>query len=455
MVSILCYLDTNVRTFAFDNQFFQMISTKNEPKSEATHKTEKSTQMKILIACKEFPHSRVIGGPIIIYNRMKHLSRNHIVSLAAFCHTGDEKYIPSVQPFCHDINLVPLPRKRSPFKAVWDFFTSPVPHYFLKIQGSQKMAHTIADMVKKDRYDVVIAEYSVMGQFIHNNPLLLPVHRVISVHECYYLARLKSFRHYGFGTAKLKEALNLKGLKRYEFDMYRKADKVLTLTPQGKQELLDIAPDLDIAIVPHGVDIEAFAFSLEPEEEKSIVFVGNYLHYPNVDAVLFFHQNIWHRLKSLVPDIKFYIVGQAPPLEITKLAVDESIIVTGKVEDISPYLRKSKVFICPVRLGGGFRGKILEAMSTGRPIVSTSLGAEGIPAENRENIIIADDAEAFVRGISDLMTDNRLYRRIQQKGRRLVEDTYAWEKGVDVLQDVLQTVVNKAPRQRDNTGRIT
>ena len=397
--------------------------------------------MKILIACKEFPHSRVIGGPIIIYNRLKHLSQNHLVSLVSFSKEGDERYIPSVESFCHDLRLLPLPPKRSPWKATRDFLFSPVPHYFLRVHGSQEMSVTIAEMVKKDEFDVVIAEYSVMGQFIHNNSALPPVKRVISVHESYYLSRLKDYHHYGWGLKKLREAINLKGLKQYEFDIYQSADKVLTLTPQGKQELLAIHPDLDIAIVPHGVDSDEFLFSPLEYEEKSVVFLGNYLHYPNVDAVLFFHKEIWPGLKSQVPGIKFYIVGQDPPPEIKAFSEDKSIIITGKVDDVKPYLKKGQVFICPVRLGGGFRGKILEAMAIGRPIVSTPLGAEGIPSIHGENILLAENPQSFIRSITDLLTDSDLFQKIQRNGRKLVEDKYAWAKGVEVLEEVLEELV--------------
>ncbi|MGB2765177.1 MAG: glycosyltransferase [Candidatus Aminicenantaceae bacterium] len=402
--------------------------------------------MKILFICKEFPHSKVIGGPIIIYNRLKYFSKkNHLVSLAAFSPEEEKKYIPSVKPFCHDLKLVPIPPKQSTFKTTWNFFTAPVPHYFLRVYGSQNMAKTIADMVQKDRYDFVIAEYSVMGQFIHNNPLLPAVRRIFSVHECYYLARLKAFHHNKFGPEKLKEAINLKGLKKYEFDMYRNADKVLTLTPQGKEELLEICPELDIAVVPHGVDVEYFSFSELEGKEKSLVFVGNYLHYPNVDAVLYFHKEIWPQLKSRLPEVKFYVVGQAPPPEIQNLSQDKSIIVTGRVDDVRPYLKKCRIFICPVRLGGGFRGKILEAMAIGRPIISTSLGAEGFPAVHRENIIRADTTEEFTQGILDLINDDRLYQKIRNNARQLVEEKYAWEKGVEIMEGVLEKMMAKKP----------
>lgn len=397
--------------------------------------------MKILFTCKEFPHAKIIGGPIIIYNRIKYLSKKNLVSLAAFIRDGEKNHIPSMEPFCHDLRLIPLPPKRSPLKVCWDFFISPIPHYFLRAHGSQEMAETIADMVRKDRYDFVIAEYSVMGQFIHNNSQLPPVQRIISVHECYYLARHKAFHLHKFGANKLKEAITLKGLKKYEFDMYKNADKVLTLTPQGKEELLRICPGLDIDVVPHGVDVEYYSFSEPQELEKSVVFVGNYPHYPNTDAVLYFHQEIWPRIKALIPEIKFYVVGQAPPPEIQNLSQDKAIIVTGRVDDVRPYLRKSRVFICPVRLGGGFRGKILEAMAIGRPIVSTSLGAEGIPAVNRENIILADHPEEFTQGIFDLMTDETLFKDIREQARKLVEDMYSWEKGVEVMERILEKMM--------------
>lgn len=401
--------------------------------------------MKILFACKEFPHSKIIGGPIIIYNRLKYFSRNHTVSLAAFFKEEEKKFIPSVEPFCHDLRLVPLPPKRSSLKVSWDFFTSSVPHYFLRIHGSPKMAETIADMVRKDRYDFVIAEYSVMGQFLHKNPLLPPVRRIMSVHECYYLARHKAYRHNRVGFEKLKEAINLKGLKKYEFDMYRNADKVLVLTPQGKKELLEICPELDIAVVPHGVDVENFSFSGLEEKEKAIIFVGNYLHYPNADAVLHFHSEIWPLLKSRLPEVKFYVVGQGPPPEVQNLSQDEAITVTGRVDDVRPFLKKGRVFICPVRLGGGFRGKILEAMAIGRPVVSTSLGAEGVPAHQRENIILADNPEDFAQGVEDLMTDDKLFERIRTNARKLVEEKYSWEKGVKVMEGVLEKMMKNTP----------
>ncbi|MCK4758476.1 MAG: glycosyltransferase, partial [Candidatus Aminicenantes bacterium] len=162
-------------------------------------------------------------------------------------------------------------------------------------------------------------------------------------------------------------------------------------------------------------------------------------------AVLHFHSEIWPLLKSRLPEVKFFVVGQGPPPEVQNLSKDKTITVTGRVDDVRPFLKKGRVFICPVRLGGGFRGKILEAMAIGRPVVSTSLGAEGIPAHQRENIILADNPEDFAQGVEDLMTDDKLFERIRTNARKLVEEKYSWEKGVKVMEGVLEKMMKNTP----------
>ncbi|MDH4258571.1 MAG: glycosyltransferase family 4 protein, partial [Candidatus Aminicenantes bacterium] len=127
------------------------------------------------------------------------------------------------------------------------------------------------------------------------------------------------------------------------------------------------------------------------------------------------------------------------------LSEDEAIIVTGRVDDVRSFLRKGRVFICPVRLGGGFRGKILEAMAIGRPVVSTSLGAQGVPVLQRENIIVADTPDEFAQGVLDVMNDDPLFERIRQKARKMVEEKYAWEKGVQIMEEVLERMLKERP----------
>ena len=364
--------------------------------------------MDILFICKTLPHEKVIGGPIIIYNRVRLLSRRHNVSLLSFVSPEEWDHVGTVARFCRDFRGVPMPVYDNPLRKARDFLFSPIPIYFLN-NYSPEMYEALRDMASNARYDVVVSEYSMVAQYLYRNPDLEGIKRVMSVHECYYLARRKAWRVQRFSREGLSALVNLKGLKRFEFDMYADADRVLVLTPEGKRELLDIRPDLKISVVSHGVDVEHFCVSGECVKEPAVMFLGNYPHDPNRDAVVWFHAEVWPRVREKVPEAVFYVVGKDPTPDLLAIARrDPSVMVTGTVEDVRPYFERSKVFVNPVRIGGGFRGKILEAMAMGLPIVTTSLGAEGVEAESGREMIIADEPAEFADAVVGLLRDDEM-----------------------------------------------
>ncbi len=401
--------------------------------------------MKILVVPKELPHARVIGGPIIVYNRIKYLSRHHRMGLASFIRDEDREYLGTIEPYLTELELMSYPRPRNTFRRLSDFFFSEVPPYMCNTKSSE-MRHTVADMTRRSSYDVVIAEYSVMGQYLYQNPgINSRTKRILSCHECYTIARKKVRDVYGiFSTKSLRAMLDLYRLERYEFAMYRDMDKIITLTPEEREESLRYAPDLDIDVVPHGVDTERFTPVPPEEQERSCAFLGNYPHDPNRDAVMYFIKDIWPQLKRTLPDIKFYVIGRSPTPDIVAAAEkDPDIVVTGTVKDVRDYLKKARVFVAPIRLGKGFRGKILEAMAMGIPVVATSLGAEGIPVDDMSNIAVADDVQTFVDRITRLLKDEELYGRVSRNARALVQKKFSWEKGVQILEEVLEKTVAK------------
>jgi glycosyltransferase involved in cell wall biosynthesis len=398
--------------------------------------------MDILFVCKTLPYEKVIGGPIIIYNRVRILSKNHNVSLLCFVAPDEWDNMQGVSSYCEDFQGVPMPSYDGSLRKVKDFFLSRLPVYFLN-NYSGEMYERLREMVGRNHYDVVISEYSMVAQYLYRNPDLAGIKRVMSVHECYYLARRKAWRVQGLSREGLSALFNMKGLRRFEFDMYADADRVLVLTPEGKRELLDIRPDLDISVVPHGVDVDYFKPRPAKAREQAVMFLGNYPHDPNRDAVLYFHAGIWPLIKEELPGARFYVVGKDPTADIEALArTDESVVVTGTVEDVRPYFERSRVFVNPVRIGGGFRGKILEAMSMGLPIVTTSLGAEGVNAENGRDMIVADDPEDFAAAVIRLLGDEGLRDRLGKKARELAVERFSWEKGVEDLERVLREVVD-------------
>jgi len=401
----------------------------------------------ILFLCKTLPHEKVIGGPILVYNRIRLLSRRHRVSLLCFVSEEERRHEDTVSRFCLDYRGVPMPGPRPAWRKARDFFLSPVPIYFLNARSPEMFA-ALREMVGRHRYDVAISEYSAVAQYLYRNPDLAGMKRVMSVHECYFLARRKAWRVQRFSREGLSALCNLKGLRRFEFDMYADADLLLTLTPEGKQELLEIRPDLRIEVVPHGVDVEHFCALGECEREQAVMFLGNYPHDPNRDAVLWFHGQMWPLVKKEVPEARFYVVGKDPTPDLLALArEDPSVVVTGTVEDVRPFFERSKVFVNPVRIGGGFRGKLLEAMSMGLPIVTTSLGAEGVEVRGGEEMIIADAPGEFAAAVARLLRDDGLCGRLGERARRLAEERFSWEKGVERLEDVLRELVEGKPRK--------
>jgi len=402
--------------------------------------------VRILFVVKEFPHSKVIGGPIIIYNRVKLLSEKHDVSLVAFA--ADEKGYSeeqreSVSMYCDDMRILPPPPGWSKLQKAKQFLFSKVPPYFWFCR-SEEMFEQIADMTGESDYDVVISEYSMVAQYLYRNPALDGIKRVMSEHECYYLARRKVFKMERCNKEGLTALFYMKGLKRFEFDMYADADRVLTLTPEGRDEMLAIRGDIDISVVPHGVDVDSFKPVEKPAGPPTVMFLGNYPHDPNRDAVMFFAEKAWPSIKKEVPAAKFLVVGRGPTPDMLELAKsDDSIEITGQVDDVRPYFARSDVFVCPVRMGGGFRGKVLEAMAMGLPVVSTSLGAEGIPARDDENMLLAESGEALAEATVKVLKDNELASRLGKAGRDLVVRDYSWQRGVEILEEVLEEVVGK------------
>lgn len=400
--------------------------------------------MDILFVVKEFPHSRVIGGPIILYNRIRYLSeRGHTVSCIAFApHEPSPEQVASLSRHCLELELVDCPQPRGALRRARDWLAGPVPPYFM-LNYSPEMYSGIHAMVSAHKYDVAISEYSMVAQYLYRNTDLGSMKRVMSVHECYYLARRKVFDVQRFNSEGLRALLQLKGLKRFEFDMYADADRVLTLTGEGRDELLAIRPDLDISVVPHGVDIDEFAPCASREEHPpTVMFLGNFPHDPNRDAMVFFAREAWPRVKEEVPGARFLVVGRGPTGDMLELAQrDPSIVITGEVPDVKPHFGSADVFVCPVRMGGGFRGKVLEAMACGVPVVSTSLGAEGLDATDGEQLLIAETGPDLARGTVTLLKDEALRDRIADSARDLVVERFSWQKGVEILEGVLAEVV--------------
>ena len=375
-------------------------------------------KMNLLFLPKLLPRADIIGGPILIYHRIKNLSSmGHRITLIAPAYTEADRKDKSLEPFCDEIIRIDSVRERTREEVEALYKKLKRPRTFLTGDGAYDKAieEALSRTLKERHFDSIIAEYSMMGQYIEANRSLIPADTgaIISVHECYTKAfELRAKKGEDISEDTIKELFN------YEFKMYDTADKILTLTGEDADILINYAPNLKtkIRIVPHGVDT---AFYTPPKKQfrerstKKILYLGNFQHYPNVDAVNNFIRYCWDRILQEVPDATFYAIGFNPPQELLDLRNDNVIVQEGGDNDnVRRFYWNSDVFVAPIELGTGFRGKLLEAKACGLPIVATRLATFGMNPVNGKDMFVADDYNVFSERVIMLLKDAGLRKKI-------------------------------------------
>jgi glycosyltransferase involved in cell wall biosynthesis len=201
--------------------------------------------------------------------------------------------------------------------------------------------------------------------------------------------------------------------------------------------------------VPTGVDVEFFKPSgAIASEANSLVFTGSMDWLPNEDAIRYFTDQIMPLIKQKVSGVTLTVVGRNPYPGLLELSKhDDSIVVTGRVDDVRPFMEKAAVYIVPLRIGGGTRLKIFEAMAMEKAVVSTSVGAEGLPVRNDEELVLADTPEAFAESVVHLLQDQAVARRLGQRAAARVRETFGWRRVAENFASICENTVNKTAVQ--------
>jgi GT2 family glycosyltransferase/tetratricopeptide (TPR) repeat protein/MoaA/NifB/PqqE/SkfB family radical SAM enzyme/glycosyltransferase involved in cell wall biosynthesis/2-polyprenyl-3-methyl-5-hydroxy-6-metoxy-1,4-benzoquinol methylase len=233
-----------------------------------------------------------------------------------------------------------------------------------------------------------------------------------------------------------------KTTKKEELSIYREADAIITVTEKDWEHVKECLPDKKHFVIPNIHEIDGSEININ--DRKGLIFVGNFNHLPNIDAVKYFADKIFPLVKKRFPDISFTVVGNNPPKEILDLQ-GNGIIVTGYVSSTIPYLKKARVSVAPLRYGAGMKGKIGEALAHGLPVVTTSIGAEGMGLVSGENAFIADSPEDFAGHIITLCSDDNQWNEIAAKGKRFIEMHYSTQKVAVQLSEMMKNVSEMNP----------
>ncbi len=382
------------------------------------------------------------GGKIRSYHILKELARHHEVTLFTFYAEQANDPHPDLKNVFKHVEAIPLklPPAKSFLEGLWYLrhLLSTQPHSIAKF-CRPRVKQRLRRVLAQEAPDVILCDFVMPAPVI---PWQFPCSKVVFTHNVE--AQIWR-RHYQTTRNPVWKAVTwreYRTMERTERQYLKKADHVLTVSEPDRDFFSRFINPSKITVIPTGVDTEYF--SLEPGSVNSnrLVFTGSMDWMPNEDGIIYFLQDIFPLIRKSAPETTLCVVGRKPTVRLQALAATvPGVEVTGRVEDIRPYVRQAAVYIVPLRIGGGTRLKIFEAMAMGKPVVSTTIGAEGLPVQDQKDILLADDPQRFADAVVQLIQSPGLRAHMGLAARALVESGYSWTAIGARFADVLERVV--------------
>lgn len=297
------------------------------------------------------------------------------------------------------------------------------------------------EMVGKRPIDLVYVDSLAMTQYVDGRNAM-PI--MVDLHDCLTLLYERTTRNERRWWRKLTLYLETRSIARWERSLAERFGVIITNSTVDEEALRRLMPTGRVVTIPNGVDCEYFSPGGDgPRSTRRMVYTGVMDYGPNEDAVRYFADEIFPLVREEVPDAEFWVVGANPGAEVRSLTGRKGIHVTGKVADVRPYMQAAGVCVCPMRYGSGVKNKILAAMAMGKPVVSTSVGLEGIEARPGYHVLQADTPREFADDVASVLTTEGLARRLGESGHRLVKERYSWAAMAESLELTLRTVSAK------------
>lgn len=381
------------------------------------------------------PHMGIHAGAGRMYQLLKRLSATYRVTLLTFLENEEEReFLSQLDGLCQRVVAL---RRMPPLR--WQFF----PYEPFEEFRTPEMEQALEELLEENDFDLIQLEYSQMACYAKQ---ALRIPNLLTKHEVDFAACLRRMRLERSIRFRTRWFYNYLQVLDREIRLLRSVDAAICMTDVDAQQLRKYCKSVPIHVVNTGVDLEYFAPPKYRATEPRLVFVGAFQHQPNVDAMLYFCQSILPRIRQRIPETELWIIGSSPPPSVLDLGDGHAVHVTGFVEDIRPYIASSSVYVVPLRLGVGIRGKILEAWSMGMAVVATSVACAGLRCEPGTHLLLADDAELFASHVLSLLKDPLRRERLGQAARKVVVEHYAWESSAREL-DRLYRMYMGEPRQ--------
>ncbi|HWH56225.1 MAG TPA: glycosyltransferase [Terriglobales bacterium] len=390
------------------------------------------------------------GGKIRSYQILHELSRRHELTIALFYSAEKEEVQPELQSQFPGVICWAV---KAPNRQSWagrlayaKSFLSTQPHSVARFCRPE-MLHELRRLVGKEKFDLIVCDFVLAAPVI---PWDAAVPKILFTHNVEAAIWRRHFQVTRNPVWKAVWWREYRTTLRMERKYARLADHVLTVSEADRQYFCDLSAADKVTAIPTGVDVAYFQPFFGAEEANALVFTGSMDWQPNEDGILFFCRKILPLIRKSIPNIALWVVGRNPSPAVRKLSQEDSAVhVTGRVDDIRPYVAKASVYIVPLRVGSGTRLKIFEAMAMAKPVVSTTVGAEGLPVSHGKDVFLEDEPAHFADRVVTLLQDKRLRENVGSAARKLVEEHYSWNRVAADCEKVFSYVMHKAAETKE------
>jgi sugar transferase (PEP-CTERM/EpsH1 system associated) len=411
--------------------------------------------VRILWLKTELLHPVDKGGKIRTYNMLKELKRDHFISYVSLDDgSADSAAREQASEYCHELICVPYQQREkfsSGFYAELLLNLASRFPYAIKKYESASMRSQISERVNSGKFDVVICDFLAPAI---NVPRDLSCPTILFQHNVEAIIWKRHFEVQNNQLKKIYLRQQWRKMERFERETCRRFDTVIAVSKDDCEQMRNEYAVDNVFEVPTGVDTDFFTPSgKEVVEPRNVVFTGSMDWLPNEDAIRYYTDQILPLIRRSLPDVTLTVVGRNPYPGLLELSrKDPSILVTGRVEDVRPYMERAAAYVVPLRIGGGTRLKIYEAMAMEKAIVSTSVGAEGLPLRDGKEIFLADTPEEFAAAVVNLLTSPSLAKEVGGQARRTVVERFGWSGVAKCFAEICETTIRDHRRARVATS---
>ncbi len=406
--------------------------------------------MKILFLTQILPFPPDAGPKVKTWHVLRALiGQGHSVTLVSFVRPEEMKHIPTLQEICKSVHAIPIHRSR--FADIGFMVRSYLTGrpFLIERDDLMPMQKKVNDLVQMGNFDFIHADQLTMVQFALRGVFASPGKKPKVIFDAHNAVWTIIERMQENARWFLKPVLGIetKRVKRYEGELLKKVDHVLAVTEVDREALEEAlrftgtnTNHAPITVIPIAVDTQKLQPVQRKPASRNIVTLGT-LHYPpNADGIRWFVNEVFPLIRRRVADATLTIIGKNPPQDFLELARANShvIQVTGYVPELKPYLEESALMVVPVRAGGGMRVRILEAFAYAMPVVTTTIGLEGIQAVPGRDVLVADTPADFADRVVSLLEDANLQETLSANGRRLAETKYDWQIVLEAMRPIYE-----------------